>query len=378
MDVNNDNINNPEEEKEIDLMELSHKIWGQRKTLFKWIGIAAIVGVVVAFSIPKEYSVTVRLAPELSGERSRGGLGALASMAGLNANQGTGDALYPQLYPDVVSSVPFLVDLFDVEVKDSKDSTYTVREFLEEETKGPWWGTIFSLPGTIIGGVMSIFKDEEEGVGDGHVDPYRLTVDEELLVNALRGRLSVNVESKTMVITMTTQMQDPMVAAMLADTVTTRLRQYITDYRTSKARADMEYAAKLNEEAQADYYAAQQRYAEYVDRNQSLALRSAQTETERLQNEAQLAYSLYNQTAQRLQQAKAKVQETAPVYTEVMPVTVPLKPASPRKMLILIGFIFLGTIGGCCWICFGKSFINSFRRNKEITEEAEKIENSEK
>ncbi|MDE5976709.1 MAG: chain-length determining protein, partial [Muribaculaceae bacterium] len=108
---------NEPEEKEIDLLELASKLWAKRKKLIIWSVCGAIIGLVVAFSIPKEYATTVKLAPEANDSKSGGSLGALASMAGFSTGSSSGaDALYPQLYPDVVSSVPFVTSLFDVEV----------------------------------------------------------------------------------------------------------------------------------------------------------------------------------------------------------------------------------------------------------------------
>ena len=73
------NITSPQpEEQEIDLIELAQKVWASRKLVFKACGIAALVGLVVAFSIPKEYSTSVTLAPESGGKSGGGSMGALA------------------------------------------------------------------------------------------------------------------------------------------------------------------------------------------------------------------------------------------------------------------------------------------------------------
>ena len=87
---NKDFQNNIEpEEQEIDLMELAQKLWAEKRMILKWCGIAALIGLIVAFSIPKEYSTTVKLAPEISDSKAKaGGLGALASMAGVNLGRG--------------------------------------------------------------------------------------------------------------------------------------------------------------------------------------------------------------------------------------------------------------------------------------------------
>ena len=144
------------EEKEIDLLELASTLWKQKKKLIKWSLCGALVGLVVAFSIPKEYTTSVKLVPESTeGKSAGGGLGALASMAGLGSNFSSGsDAFYPQLYPDVLSSVPFTTGLFDVKVTtDEKggNRTMTVREYMENETSAPWWSAILGFPRKLLG-----------------------------------------------------------------------------------------------------------------------------------------------------------------------------------------------------------------------------------
>lgn len=351
------------DEQEIDLLELARKLWDSRRLILKVMGIGLVVGLVVAFSIPKEYTTTIKLAPEFSdGNKAGGGLGALASMAGLSTGSTGSEAVQPMLYPDIVSSVPFTVGLFDVPVTADNGKLHsTVRQFLEEETSAPWWGAVMGLPGTIIGGVKSIFVSEEETAPSDTINMFNLSRKENDIVTALTERVSADVDTKTSIITLTVTMQDPMVSAMLADTVAERLKAYVTSYRTNKAREDLKYAKLLNDEAQKDYYEAQQRYADYMDKNQGIVLRSGRTEQERLQNESALAFNLYNTTSQRLQAAKAKVQEITPVYTVLQPATVPLRPSKPSKALIFVGFIFLAAVGASAWVLFGRDIVHSFK-----------------
>ena len=185
------------------------------------------------------------------------------------------------------------------------------------------------------------------------------------MLTALASRVSVESAAKTSVISISVTMQDPMVSAMLADTVAERLKEYVIGYRTNKARKDMEYAQKLNDEARQAYYEAQQRYASYVDNNQGIILRSKRNEEERLQNEQALAFNLYNTTAQQLQVAKAKVQEITPVFTVVQPSTVPLAPSKPSKMLILVGCVFLAVVGASAWVLFGSDVLDTLRKARQ-------------
>ena len=358
-------VSSPEEQ-EIDLLELAGKVWAERRLVLKWCGVAVVVALIVGFSIPKEYTTTVMLAPEVEGgSRSLGGLSALAGMAGINMNAGeSSDALYPELYPDIVSSVGFTTELFPVSVEDEEgELKTTLYNYLKEEQRSPWWSAILSFPFKCIGWITSLFRDEEEENVGQRIDPFRLTKDETGVVKMLNERISVSVDKKTSVITLSVTMQDPLISATMTDTVMQKLQNYITEYRTNKARHDLDFTQKLYDEAQKKYYVAQQAYADYVDMNQNISLRSVQTRQERLQNEMNLAYNLYNQTAQQLQLAKAKVQENTPVYTIVQAATVPLKASKPSKLMLLVGFVFLAGVMSVGWVLFGKGLWSSLKQS---------------
>ena len=91
-------------------------------------------------------------------------------------------------------------------------------------------------------------------------------------------------------------------------------------------------------------------------------------ERERLQNDANLKYQVYNTTAQQVQQAKAKVQLETPVVAVLQPPTVPLKKSKPSKAKILVGFFVLGMFVALLWYMWGKGFMDSLRSGKKEEE----------
>ena len=340
----------PAEEQEIDLLELAGKLWKRRKTIYKTCGVAVIVGLIIAFSIPKEYSVTVTLSPE-SGKSSSGLAGAAAMLGLGNFSMDAGeDALNITLFPDILVSDPFALELYAMPVTPDEEEPLPLNEYIENERQ-PWWGWTLGLPGKAIGGIMSLFSDEEEEVA---LDPFRLTREETRRLEAIKESMSAVVDKKTGITTITVTMQDAVVAATVADSVVTKLQNYVTAYRTKKAIEDCDYWEKLYKERQQEYYAAQQRYADYVDENKGLYTQRSKVEGERLQNEMNLAYQVYNQMAQQLQLARGKIQEAKPVFAIVNPATVPVKASAPRKALILIGVVFLAFFGASGWILFGE------------------------
>jgi hypothetical protein len=375
----NENNPQPTDEQEIDLLELAQKLWAERKLIVKVCCIAAVIGLVVAFSIPKVYTTTVTLAPEMNGKGSNSGLSSLASLAGVNMNtNNSNDALTVNLYPDIVTSIPFLTDLFDVHVSNPKKNIdTTLYDYMLNDQKSPWWSVVLSAPFKTIGWVSSLFADEKEEDQSKKVDTFQLTKDQSRVISDLCNLIAVSVDTKTGVTTLNVSMQDPVISAAMTDTVMNKLKDYITNYRTMKARHDLAFTEKLFEESRDNYYKAQQRYARYTDSNQNIILSSYRTESERLQNEMNLAYGVYNQAAQQLQAAKAKVMEITPVYAVVQPATVPLRPEKPKKMIILVGFVFMAFVGTSAWILFGRNVIDMFKGKKEVADEAEEASQAE-
>ena len=362
-----------EDEMEIDLMEYARKLWAARKLLLKVAGLAIIVGIVIALTTPKQYTVSVTLAPE-SSKSGGGGLSGIASMLGVGGfNMGSDvDALNVTLYPDIVSSTPFILDLMDTPVStiDEEQPDTTLVGYLKEYTSSSLMGTVMSLPFKAIGGIMSLFKSEEE-VKTDIINPFHLTQEQSQTVNGLKKMIVANVDKKTGVTTVSVTMQDPMVAAILTDTVIVKLKEHITKYRTSKAEEDCKYWEELNKIRQDDYYMKQKKYAEYVDANKNVVLQSVRIEQERLQNEMNLAYQVYSNVATQLQMAKAKVQEAKPVFAVVEPASVPLQPSGTSRKMILLGVVFLAVAAAAAWVLFGQDLWKNLKEGLAEKKEEE-------
>lgn len=362
----------PEEQyDEIDIMELLRKLLKDRKFILRWCAVAAVAGLVIGFSIPKEFTVTSKLAPEIVDRRSSS-LSSFASMAGINlGGMSTSDAVSPDLYPEIVSSAPFVIDLFSVPVQfmHKKDTVRTdVYGYYKEYTRAPWWGYVLQAPMKAIGWGMSLVRGKPEKIeGYESVNPVALTTEQAAIAKAIKNSISVVVDKKTMVITVTVAAQNPRVALKLSEVLIDRLQSYVTDYRTGKSRKDVVYYEKIYSEAKADYFDAQQRYARYVDSNQMLVRQSVKTEQERLKNEMDLSYQIYNSAAQQLQVAKAKVQLETPVFTVLNPPTLPLRASKPSKLKTLVAFIFLGAVCSGVWVLWGRDWTARFK--KEESEE---------
>lgn len=368
--------NSPEPEEEIDLMELAGRLWMKRKFILKTGLIGAVIGLVVAFSIPKEYAVTVTLSRE-STRSSRSNLSSAASMLGMDNMlmlSSESDALNMLLYPEILDSNPFALELYLMNVTTLEGEQMPLNEYMDTQ-RVAWWKWLLRLPFKAVGVIKSLFSSgEEEPSDEGVLDPFRLSKNETVHLNAIKQSISAEVDKKTAVATITVTLQDALVAATVADSVVSKLQNYITAYRTKKAVDDCDYLEALYRERQAEYYEAQQRYATYVDGNKSLYTRSSMVEGERLQNEMNQAYQIYSQVASQLQLARTKIQEAKPVFAVVNPATVPIKADSPNKKLILVAFVFLACAAAAAWVLFGESLWAALKAMVMNAEENEKKE----
>lgn len=347
--------------RDTDIVGLILLLWNYRKRIVINCFIGGVLSIIVAYSIPKQYTSTVILAPETSSSVGlSGGLSSLASMAGfdLGSLANNDDALYPELYPQIVSSTPFLCELLalEVESKDGELKTF-VYDYLANHQKKTWWGLMISTP---IEWLNNLFGN----VSDSIVIPQStnsmdLTKAQLKAIKGISDLITVEVDPGNSIITLGATMQDPKIAAVVVETVSKNLQTYIGKYRSAKARKDLAYTEMLYEDAQAKYHAAQQEYAAYADRHMGIVKMQAQIELDRLSNEQELAFNVYNQVAQQLEITRAKVEESTPICVEMQPAVVPYKASSPKKMMIGLLYVFLAFFGTVAWIVVKNRIINA-------------------
>ena len=142
----------------INIAEVIKLLYADRKKVCIYAFVAGIIGVALAFGTPKIYKSTVILAPEESGAGFSGSISSLASMVGMNMKIGqTGDALYPEIYPDLMNSTDFLVGLFPIKVtKDKTGDTFTYQDYIQNHQKL----AVSDYPKALIVNLIEKFKEE--------------------------------------------------------------------------------------------------------------------------------------------------------------------------------------------------------------------------
>ena len=324
----------------IDMIKLLKLIKADKRKMLIYCGVGAVLSIIIAFSIPRIYKSKVMLAPEETSNGFSGNISSLASMVGMNMKFGTsGDAIYPEIYPDAIESTEFLVSLFPVKVtsKDKSIQDMPYGEYMEKHQKTAWW----ELPKELMNKLKEHFSDEKGSATGQKIDPSFLTKKQSDLCKAISGNISCHVDKKTNVIDIEVTDQDPLIAKTMVNAVTAQLQAFITSYRTNKARNDEAYMEQLFQEAESQYTQARLKYADFCEANTKVVLKSVESKMEELENEMQLKHNIYTQVVEQLQMAKAKVQERTPAFTTLQNATVPVKHSNTPKAVILFFFVVI-------------------------------------
>ncbi len=338
-----------EVEDKIDLTKIVKALWQHKRQYLISCAIAMVIGAIFALSIPNTYKSQIVLAPEMSNNSLSDKFSGLAAMAGLNLGSinSSVDAVYPMIYPNVIESTPFVLELFDVKIptKDAQGKKITFYEYLEKHQKASLLSLFLSLfhrsPSEDATAVNSKTGDREV---------IHLTEKQMAIKKAVNKMVTCHVDKRTDIITLSVVSQDPIVSAILVDTVACRLQQYIIKYRTSKAESDLNYSLKIQQEEKTRFEEAQQQYTSFADKHIDVVFETPRQRLKTLENDMNLKYQTYSQVTQQVQLAKAKVQERTPVFTVIEPAVVPTRKNAPARTLIVLGFIFIAFIGTSVWI----------------------------
>ena len=366
MQKNNTDTTQQPEEREIDLIDLIRKLWLERMFILKVTGVFILLGLLTALTGSKEYTASCQFVPQTSKNANNSSMARLASLAGINMGSlATGEQLLsPLVYPNVLNSIAFKRDLLQTQIRiNGEEEPITLLTYLSDKKyrKFSLTGTILKytvgLPGLIVHAIKGEPEEQETIADESFV---ALTKEEYTAVRALESVIGSEGEEKKGYIALSAQMPEPYAAAQVAESALELLQKYITEFKVDKVQSNLEFIQERYDELKKEYEEIQEQRAAYKDANQGISTSRARTNLEKLDNQYNLAYSIYSEMATQLEQAKIQVKETTPILTVIDPVSMPIKPSKPRKMMILVGFTFLGGVAACGYVLIAPTLREAF------------------
>lgn len=322
-----------ESEIEIRLSDILQFLKSNRRLFFIGVLLGIAAGGIYSISKPNVYTAQATVMPEFQagGAGAFGDLSSLIGLAGISVDKSsTQDAIRPDLYPNVLQSIPFALHLLKQPVYSQKlQVTLSLQAFIERMNEGSIFNIITSKTD----------KDKAEKLDPkGFSQAIQITKEQQDLIKLVQTSTGAVYDKKTGILTISATEQDPVVAATIARLSLEYLTNYIITYRTEKARNQVIFLEQRVKEAQSRYQSAEYALANYRDRNRNLLLQTAKIDEQRLQANYLLEQSVFSELSKQLEQAKIKVQEQTPVFKILEPPTIPLVKSGPKRTLTALGF----------------------------------------
>ena len=357
-----------DDEEGIDIMALVKQLWDGRKTIIIWTCAFIVLGFVAALTMKRTYAVSTVMVPQLSSSKSSS-LSSLASLAGFDLGTSSSSSeLSPLIYPQIVSSVPFRLELMNTPIHYAKCDTaismydYSLSDYAKPGPVGQVFGAIkkytIGLPGVILSAIRPkkepIVLPGGEGEGSDAAKPLVINEDEEKVLKALAQNVTLAVDKKEGYVTLNVTGSEPIQTAELAMVAQQLLQREITRFRVEKSQNELDYIQARYDEIKKETESYQDQLARANDRAQNVASSRDDMERVRIQNKYNISNSIYSELAKQLEQGKMQVKKDTPVFTVVQPITVPTQASNSRAKTLIVWTFFGGVLG--CGLVLGKNY----------------------
>ncbi len=314
------------ENEEIDLIEVIAKLWHRRKVIFRFILVCLIVGIAIAFILPRKYTAKCTLGLEAEDRTTRISVEGMSAFQSMNVGDIRNVKLIsPSMYPDILFSVPFQKELIYsplfVNAQGEKITfyNYLIQPERRHETN---------------------YTPASSGV-------ERLTPEENECLGYLKNAITAEVNNKDGNLKISVDMPDAVMAAQLANKVQSMLQQYIAKFRIAKAQAALDFIEERYVEVKDELEKKQKGLIEFQEKYKSQNSIQLETEKKILTNDYELFFGLYSDIVKQRERARIQVKEDMPVLTVIEPVVEPTVPSKPHRALIILASAMIGLFLGC-------------------------------
>lgn len=348
-----------ETDRNVDIKGVFSLLRAYRKAIIITTACFMAFGLFLAIFSPREFKATSVFVPQTN-QSFTSRYSSIASMMGLDMDMSGSDGpISPKVYPLFLGNPEFLRDLMYSPIHFSTSDEpitiydyYTNPDYQKSNVVNSVLQYTIGLPGLIIGALSPDREDaatvvevasDAEGVALDPVCPVvYLTKDEAAVAKLLRRNLEMEVDLKRGFLTLTVVMPEARAASEVCETTYQLLKRYVTEFKVTKARANLEYLERQYEEAKADYRRKQERLAVFVDRNRGVISAQASVERSRLESDCELARSLYQELSKNVLSSRVKLEESNVSFAEIAPSMVPHRKSKPSGVVLILVWTILG------------------------------------
>ena len=338
------------QEDEIDLVALLASIYQKRRFILKSVLIFMVLGLIVAIISPKVYKAQAVFVVQNSDKQISSSISSFAALAGVNLQSESMGDIPALLYPNIVSGVPFNLDLLKTPL-DSNKLNY--RDHLLQN-KSSLISLIKKYTIGLPSHISSSFKSKNQTNIEFTSDIFQISEIDYKLIKNMNELISVEVNKKEGLISLSAMDPNPKYAAIIANRALELLQNFIFDYKTENAKRIFKFISEQYDSKQKQYYEIQKELAEFKDQNKNISTAVFQSNLQKIQTRYDIVYSVYLELSKQLEQAKIQVKKQVPNISIIEPVFIPNEKEKPKRFLILVIYSFLGLVLSIGWVLISR------------------------
>lgn len=324
------------------ILDILRYIVTRKKLIFIYVLSFFIFGLIVALLMPRNYSSSLVFLPNNQNYSSGSGLSSLSNLAGINLSSQSSNSFPPQLFETILGSESFQYKLLDNNLKIRNDSSsfrYYYKNLHKEGVLNDAISFVVGIPSLIF----SQFRSNYESINTEDIPDVflRISKEDEAVIDIIKNNISIYQSIGNGTFTVSYTMQDPYLSSQALKLMYDELVELATEYRLSKLTNKVKNLTKLLDGRRDLLEKSQHKLNAFQDKNLQLNTASSKSKLNNLQSEYQLAFQIYSQVAQQLEQAKIELENETPVFTVIQPIKIPSKPTK-SKFGVLIKTMLLG------------------------------------
>ncbi len=298
------------ETKDFDIVWLIKYFWANRKLVCKIVAATVVVAIVLYFCKPKVFTSGASILPLSSSTAKLGNLSSLASMAGINLGSGTTDEITPDLFSEVATSTPSLLEIMNKPMTwtDPEDTVESLYSHVKRDTVLTVGRAIMKytiqLPFTIKEALSKEPKIEAKLPSDSADESTPLVIDKIMVdcIKDLQERISIEVDEEVNIVRISCTAQNAKQSSELAQAVLTRIQESVTEFTTKNARKNLEFVQKQYDEANERYREKREAWFRYKDTHRNVIEERATLANNELYEEYNTAYQMMTSIQTALEQ----------------------------------------------------------------------------
>ncbi len=293
--------------------------------------VAVTTAVIICAGIPKTYSSQVKISDEHFESDLLIGLNNFAAWAKGAVSDHRG-LRQPTVYYHLIGSPSFVEEMSHIRIA-THDTDYY--HYLLEHHRPSVWQRLWNA----ISGDRLTEKERIEGIIHDNI------------------RSKVSTKYGTVLLQVTDQ--DPVVAAMVVDSVRQHLQGRLDEYTRTRYKRDLRAAIEKMDDSRQRFESARDEYTRFSDSHQDITSPAEESMEDHLMNEYDFAFSNYSRHIEQYMRAKAFVDKYSLKFIILKNATVAQKPSGPATIGYVLALLFLAFVVTTWWILGMRSYKES-------------------